>query len=407
MSIEFEEYEEPLSRVGTFLLMLSSMVLFILEMVALGSVDLYTTQTTPWIYRFSFMGIVTAIVFIFGLLSFARNWIRLKINVFIASILSLVLMIFLILSAPGAPFPDTLTLAIQLFIWFSIFSIAAIFIAKRPNLGKESNKHIYQAYGAIIEAIVGICIVFLGFYAIFVDIADFAGNGTFPGGFENTYLEEFDTIEFSYQAIRISGVIIVVSGLIVIIGSLVRNIIGLRLAAATLSAGIITGLVGLSYFVQNWQELDRGFENKYPDEYAAQLALNDPIVFNLGIVLVMLLFIGLFMIIYASSQSEPLEKWKTKRNHFLAAAEVAVRDQKLSKAIGYLEKASVFSSKLGEEDKAVELITRINNIKDKAIKMRKSEAAEKKKAELEEAKKKAMKKAPSAARKAAETKKGE
>ena len=102
------------------------------------------------------------------------------------------------------------------------------------------------------------------------------------------------------------------------------------------------------------------------------------------------------MIVYSAQQSEPLEKWKQKRNTMLAAAEVSIRDQKLQKAIKYLEQASIWSSKLGEEDRAVELITRINNIKEKAIKMRKAQAADKKKKELDAAKKKAEAKAPKA-----------
>jgi hypothetical protein len=265
-----------------------------------------------------------------------------------------------------------------------------------PNIGKESDKHLYQAYGGFIDIIVGILMVFLGLYVYFIDISQFAGSGTFPGGFIDTYIEDYNAIEYTYEAIQTSGLVMMVGGLIIIGASLVRNYITLTLASGVIIGGIVTSLIGLILFFQNWQELDSLFQKNYPDQYQAQLILSEPVVLSLGAVLMLYLFIGVIMIIYATSQSQPLEKWKTKRNHNLAAAEVAIRDQKLNKAIKYLETAAKWSSKLGEEDRAVELITRINNIKEKAIKMRKSEAAEQKKRELEKAKEKAKKKAPSA-----------
>ncbi len=53
------------------------------------------------------------------------------------------------------------------------------------------------------------------------------------------------------------------------------------------------------------------------------------------------------------------------------------RDGSLQTAVKYLEQAAMWSSKIDEEDKSIELLTRVKQIKDKAIKMRKQEAAEK------------------------------
>jgi len=397
MSIEFEEFEEPLSRIGSLVVTVSALVLTIfgaMGLPILNNVETFGTNSLSIGYAFLFVMILAGLIFLLALLSFIRPWLNFKINVFVAAVISLVLSIVLILAVPGEPVQEDITLAMQTFIWIGIAGISMIFVSKRPNLGKESNKHIYQAYGAVIEFIVAFTIFLLGIYVIFFDISQYAGNGTFPGGFETTYVKDQAAIETTYGLIRTSGVIMIVGSIIIMAASVIRNIISLKIAAGVIIAGIIVVLVGISSFFNNWVTLDGLFEKNFEDEYQTQLALTDPVVVDLGIVLVLLLFIGLTMIIYASTQSEPIEKWRAKRNHALAAAEVAVRDQKLSKAVKYLEQASIFSSKLGEEDKSVELITRINNIKEKAIKMRKSEAAEKKKQELEKAKKKAAAKAP-------------
>ncbi|MFO8017177.1 MAG: hypothetical protein R6U96_00955 [Promethearchaeia archaeon] len=401
MSIEFEEYEDPLARVGAFILLLASALIIVYG--AIGSTII--SGGTAFDASELSVGYTFMVIFLLGLLnallalfSFIRPWINRKINVFIAAVVALVTNNAMILMIPGGQITSTAALILNIFVWIGIGAVFLIFIAKRPNLGKESDKHIYQAYGGFIDIIVGIFMVLLGLYVYYIDISQFAGSGTFPGGleaFSDAYIEEYSTIEYTYESIRESGLIMLIGGLIIIGAAAIRNYITLTLASGVIIAGIITSLVGLILFFQNWQELDSLLRENYPDQYFAQLILSDPIVLSLGAVLMLYLFLGVVMIIYASSQSQPLEKWKTKRNHNLAAAEVAIRDQKLNKAIDYLETAAKWSSKLGEEDKAVELITRINNIKEKAIKMRKAEAAEKKKKELQKAKEKAEEKAPS------------
>ncbi|MGV9171227.1 MAG: hypothetical protein ACOC44_07460 [Promethearchaeia archaeon] len=397
MSIEFEDIEDPLARVGALILFLASVLIVIYG--AIGSTIItggtaFEASELSIGYIFMVVFLLSLLNALLALLSFIRPWIDRKINVFYVAVVALVTNNAMILMLPGKQISSNASLILNLFIWIGIGSVSLIFIAKRPNLGKESDKHIYQAYGGFIEIVVGFLMVILGLYVYFIDISQFAGSGTFPGGFMDAYIEEYSTIEYTYEAIRDSGLIMVIGGLIIMGAAAVRNYITLTLASGIIIAGIITALIGLILFFQNWQELDSLLQENFPDQYQAQLILSDPIVLSLGAVLMLYLSIGVVMIIYATSQSQPLEKWKTKRNHNLAAAEVAIRDQKLNKAIKYLETAAKWSSKLGEEDRAVELITRINNIKEKAIKMRKSEAAEKKKQELEKAKEKAKKKAP-------------
>lgn len=399
MSIEFEELEEPLSRLGSLIVLIASVILMIFGMMGLpilNNVAAFGTSSLSIGYTFLFIMIISMVIVILNFLSFSRPWLKFKINVFISSILSLILFIGLILSVPGDPVQSEITFSMNLFTWIGIGGVAIILISKRPNIGKESNKHIYQAYGAVIEFIVASCLLVLGIYVIVFNIADFAGNGTFPGGFESAYVDDVPSIVVIYSQIRTAGIIMIVAASIIMLASVIRNLISLKVASAVIFAGIIVALTGISYFFTNWELLNQKLDDEYPNEFNAQLKLSDPIVYDLGVVLVMLLFLGLVMIIYASSQSEPLEKWRTRRNHNLAAAEVAIRDQKLQKAIKYLEQASILSSKLGEEDRSVELITRINSIKEKAIKMRKAEASEKKKKELDKAKQKAVSKAPKA-----------
>ena len=155
--------------------------------------------------------------------------------------------------------------------WIGIISIIVIFVAKRPNLGKESNKHIYQAYGAVIEFVVGTFLIGLGIYVVTIDISAFAGSGTFPGGFENEYVKNISSIRVTYEAVRASGAIMIVGGVIICITAVIRNLITLKVASAVLVGGIVTGLIGISYFNQNWETLDARFKEKYPDEYQAQL----------------------------------------------------------------------------------------------------------------------------------------
>ncbi|MHA1272711.1 MAG: hypothetical protein ACTSQP_13830 [Promethearchaeota archaeon] len=409
MSLEFEEIEEPLSRLGSLIYLISSVIITILGAMGLpiiNNIKTYGTTDLAIGYTLLFIFLLGIVLSLLGFLSFARPWLKFKINVFGGAVLALALYIIILMSIPTEKMNADIILSFNVFVWIGIGGLLAIFIAKRPNLGKESNKHIYQAYGAVMEFILAIFLLILGIYILTFDISSFAGNGTFPGGFETTYIKPSESIQVTYNAIRTSGVWLIIAAIIIMIASVVRNIISLRIAGGVIIVGIIIALIGINSFFLSWQSLDQLFKEKYPDEYAAQLALKTPTVVNFGIVLVLLLFIGLTMIFYASFQAEPLEKWRTQRNHKLAAAEVAIRDQKLQKAIVYLTEASKLSSKLGEEDRAVELLTRINSIKEKAIKLRKAEAAEKKKRELEKAKKKAEARTPKAAKEKATTEEG-
>jgi hypothetical protein len=94
---------------------------------------------------------------------------------------------------------------------------------------------------------------------------------------------------------------------------------------------------------------------------------------------------------YAGLVAKPTEQWRFKRDRFIAAAEVATRDGNLITAIKYLEAAAMWSSKIDEEDKSIELLTRVKQIKDKAIKLKKQEAAEKAKKNYEKQQKLEMK----------------
>jgi len=403
MSIEFEELEEPLSRLGSLVVLISSVVITLIAAIGMSiinGISIYGTNAFYVGWTFLFMFIISLGMTILSLLSFVRNWIKYKINVFTAAIGLLILNNFLIMWMPGEPVDELIVASLQFFTWIEIAGIFTIIISKRPKLGKESNKHIYQAYGAVIIVIVGIGILILGIYVLVFDVGDFAGNGTFPGeSFEKAYLQGKPSIIDTYGVLRWSGILLISSGIFVCLISLIRNILSLYIAAVLIFIGIGFAIAGVSMFFYNWQTLDTLFDKHYPDEYDAQLTLGLPPVINVGIVLILYMVIGVMMIAYSGQQSEPIQKWKSRRNTQLAAAEVAIRDQKLQKGISYLEKAAIWSSKLGEEDRAVEIITRINNIREKAIKMRKAQAAEKKKRELDAAKKIAAKKEAAAKQK--------
>jgi hypothetical protein len=408
MSIEFEDLEEPLSLVGSLVVMISSFILVLFGALVgfpilggnqicydhwRGYRECYADLSIG--YSFFFIFIVCLIILILSLMSIFRNKMKFKINVFVASVVEMVLFIFLILSVPGEPVQPEITTSMVIFTWIGVAGIAVIFVSKRPNLGKESNKHLYQAYGGFLTFSVGAILVILGVYVLVFDVGSFAGRGTFPGtSFNQEYIDPKSDIVAIYDWIRLTGYFVILGAIIICIISILRNLFTLYFSSVIILAGILTVMISVIVFFQQWIILDDRFNFYYPDEYLAQLKLQDPLVVNLGVVLLLLGVIGVLMIIYSAQQTEPIEKWKQKRNTMLAAAEVSIRDQKLPKAIKYLEQASIWSSKLGEEDRAVELITRINNIKEKAIKMRKAQAADKKKKELEAAKKKAEAKAP-------------
>jgi len=425
MSLEFVDPEEPLSQLGSLIVAVCSAVVIIYG--AMGSmligggtatydspeVGIITYSEIPIGYTFLLMFIMAILVCIIAVLSFARNWMKVKINTFVGAICSLLLFNMMTVIVPGEPIESGVSVVLLTLIWIGIAGTAIVLISKRPKLGKESNKHIFQAYGSVMIVIIGMLIIVLGIYVLTFDVGDFAGKGTFPGdSFETAYLydSQYPGQAESYAALRMTGWVLIIGAIIVIISSIIRNAMSLYFASLVILGGIVTIITGVGLFFLNWTDIDNQFRDHYVEsEYKGQLRLADPVFVNIGIVLILYMFIGVIMIMYSAQQSEPLEKWRNKRNTMLAAAEVAIRDQKLQKAVSYLERGSIWSSKLGEEDRAVELITRINNIKEKAIKMRKAEAAERKKRELDAAKKKAAAKAPKMAKgpktaKSAETK---
>lgn len=410
MSLEFVDPEEPLSQLGALVVAVCSAIVTVYAIMGTvligGGTAIYTNaqgititySEIPIGYTFLLILIMAVIVCVIAVMSFARNWMKVKLNTFVGAVASLVIFNMMTVIVPGEPVDAGVTATLLTCIWIGIGGTAVILISKRPKLGKESNKHIFQAYGSVMIVIIGLCLIALGLYVLMFDVGQFAGKGTFPGdSFEIAYLldSDFPAQTEVYRLIRMAGWILIIGAIIVILSSIFRNSLSLYLASAIILAGIIITITGVSLFFAYWSELDGLFSRNYPSaEYYGQLKLSDPVFVNIGIVLVLYMFIGVIMIMYSAQQSEPLEKWRNKRNTMLAAAEVAIRDQKLQKAVSYLERGSIWSSKLGEEDRAVELITRINNIKEKAIKMRKAEASERKKKELDAAKKRAESKAP-------------
>jgi hypothetical protein len=383
MTLELAELEAPLSRFGSLIAAGASAVLTIMGLL------FFTVLDEVVLLNYVMLLIVGAIIMVTSFLAFASPWIQYKINFSWYSMLALILFVLSILIVPrGTIIQNGAYWAIGI----GIIGIVVIFIDKRPNLGPEGNKHLYQAYGGILAFSMGLLMLVLGIFILIFNIADFAGAGTIPGNFYHDYIQGLGNYNEGitiYNAIRGAGIIVIIGSIIVIFLAILRNKVGLKLAGLIIFAGVIITAGGLGSFSINWSILDQLFFTFRPDEYETQLRLTDPGIFNLGFILFLLEFGSFLMIIYSSLQSKPIEKWRTKRNHFLAAAEVATREQKLSRAIKYLEQAAAWSSRLGEEDKAVELLTRVKQIRDKVIKMKKAEAAEKRKKDLEAAKAKA------------------
>ena len=336
-----------------------------------------------------------------------RERIKIKLNVGWYSILVMVDMIVLLFIAPPRTAAEE---AIQTWNIIGIFGVLLIFVALRPNFGPEANKRIYQAAAGIFAFIIGILMLILGLYVKYLfNIANYAGRGTFPGDFKQTYiigLTGGDALE-TYDNLIGTSNILIICAIIIIITSVIRNKIGLFTASILILASTIGYLVGLTMFRFYWVELDNHFQ-EYDNEYWTQLQIvkNDPGIFPLGMVLVILQGIAFALMLYATFSAKPIEEWRRKRDQSIAAAEVATREGRLPQAVKYLEAAAMWSSKIDEEDKSIELLTRVKQIKDKAIKMRKAKAAQKakkdydhqnksaKRKKVEKKKKPEMKKAP-------------
>jgi hypothetical protein len=288
--------------------------------------------------------------------------------------------------------------------------ILIMFVALRPNFGPEANKRIYQASSAIFAFIVAIIILILGIYIytpprnlagdpLFgLDIGDFAGTGRYPGNFINDYVYLItDGIpQRLYENIKGAGLYIMIGAMIIIAMAFVRNKITLLIASIGIVGGTGLALYGVGVFNTNWDALDDYYYDNF--NRALELGLNDPGISSIVLILCILEIIAAGLMLYAAFAAKPIEQWRRRRDQCIAAAEVATREGRLPQAVKYLEAAAMWSSKIDEEDKSIELLTRVKQIRDKAIKMKKAQAAEKAKKDYDKqqkaAKVKEVKKAP-------------
>ncbi|MHA1734491.1 MAG: hypothetical protein ACTSU5_21340 [Promethearchaeota archaeon] len=341
---------------------------------------------------------IGAVIAVLAFLLVIERWTTKELN---AITIALAFVVFFIVGIFVSP-KSTVT-SIQVVDGLGIGGAIIILLAKKPNFGPEANRRIYQSVGGWLAAIIAIIVLATGLFILLIfDISDYAGNGTYPENFVEAFINSDDTAKMFYTNIIQSSYVIIVGALIILFTAVARNKITLKIASAVLTAGIITCLVGFSLFQDAYVNLNYWFGNEnypYSNVYELQLQLTDPGLFTFGVVMVLSAFISLFLLIYASFASKPLEKWRLKRDRFIAAAEVSIREQRLDKAVKYLELASHWSSRVEEEDKAVELLTKVRQIEKKAIAMKKAEAAKdaKKKLAAEKKKEAAAKKKAAAA----------
>ena len=349
-----------------------------------------------------FMLILGTSVLIGAILALFYNKLeKLKINIGIFTFFSVfewVIMLFL--APPGTPDDQTLQIGNAILI----VGILLLLWALKPNYGPEANKRIYQASAGIFSFIVAIFLLSLGiFIAYFMNIADYAGYGTFPGDFFYSYIQRIAEGEEIHNLLRGSGEIMIYASLFIMLVVLLRNKISLELTTIAMFAACFMAVYALFQFADSWKALDDLFLQTAndpttefrPSEYNTQLRLTDPGLFTIGMVLVGLELLGALLMLYASKVAKPIEKWRIRRNMRISSAEIAIREGRLLKAIKDLESAVQWSIKIGEEDRAIELMTRIKQIEDKSTEMRKAKAIEQKKKQLEkekmEEKKKQMK----------------
>lgn len=388
---------EALIRLASVVIFVAGIFQFFVGIKFISLVN--STDTAVMTYVLVFIGGVAIIIL--SILEFAYEWIDFKLNPSIYTIICLVELILWYFMLPAST-DDGLSISIGNSI--GMFGVFFLFVALRPNFGPTANKKIYQAVAGIMSFVISVLFIGLGIYvATILDIADFAGNGTYPSNFYDFFIAVIPDNSgiFHYNGIITSGTWMIATGVFVMVVSILRNKINLKIASIGLLAGIIWGVADVITFGTHWEQLDRLFFNtpELAPQYYTTLQLSDPGVVTIGVVLILLFGISLIMMIYASFASKPIATWRRKRDSSIAAAEVFFREGQLPKAIKYLEQAAQLSSKIDEEDKAVELLTRIKQIKDKAIKMKKAEAAQKAKKEYEKqqkAEKKAKKKSSKA-----------
>ena len=352
------------------------------------------------------MIILGSLVLIGAILALFYNKLeKIKINIGVftfASMGQVLVMLFL------APAGTTDEIELQIANGFAIVGLLFIMWALRPNFGPEANKRIYQASAGIFAFIVAIFILALGIWIGYVmNIADYAGNGTFPGDFYYSYIERLAGGEEVHELLRGAGTILIIAAVVIMSASTLRNRVGLEFASVIMFIGVVTSVYAIYQFADAWLAIDDLFltatrdanSGLLPSEYNTQLRLKDPGIFTIGMVLVGLEIVGVFLMIYASKVAKPIEKWRIRRNIKIASAEVAIREGRLLKAVKDLNEAVKWSIKIGEEDRAIEMMTRIKQIEDKTTEMRKAKGIEAKKKELDKEKmadkKKQMKQATS------------
>lgn len=367
--------KDALIRLSSIIVLVAGAFQFFVGIRFIGMIN--QEDTTIISYIMLFIGGLALIIL--SILVFASEMVSVKLNPVTYTIISLVEIVLWYFIPPSG---SSAALSVQIGNSIGMFGIFFLFVALRPNFGPTANKKIYQAVAGILAFIVAIFLMVLGIYVKFVlNIANFAGRGTYPGDFYYAFIETIPSnagVE-AYNDIRFSGVLMILTALFIMFCVMIRNKITLKLASIVLLIGIVWAIVDISFFGAAWDRLDNLFLNtpSHAPDYYTTLQLRDSGVVTTGVILVLLFGVALLMMIYASFAAKPIAQWRRRRDSSIAAAEVFFREGKLPSAVKYLERAAILSSKIDEEDKAVELLTRIKQIKDKAIKMKKAEAAEK------------------------------
>ncbi|MHA1342094.1 MAG: hypothetical protein ACTSRZ_19875 [Promethearchaeota archaeon] len=362
-------------KLAAIILLITGCIQFFVGIRFFSMID--TGESTLLSYIMIFIGGVFLIIISIMEIAYETIEIKLKpINYTIMCLVELVIWYFI------PPNNTTAEYAVQVGNTIGMFGIFLLFVALKPNFGPTANKKIYQAVAGIFAFVISCIFLGLGIYVSgILDIADFAGRGTYPGDFYYAFIEVIPENAgiTTYQEIRTSGTLMILTSVVIMLIIMLRNRMTLKLASIFLLLCIGWATYDVIAFYLSWNKLDSLFYNtpSLAPDYYTTLKLRDPGVVTVGTVLIILYVVCLLMMAYASMAAKPILEWRRKRDSSIAAAEVFFREGKLQSAIKYLERAAQLSSKIDEEDKAVELLVRIKQIRDKAIKMKKAEAAEK------------------------------
>ncbi|MCP4761665.1 MAG: hypothetical protein GY870_07775 [archaeon] len=408
---------EALERLGIILVFIANLVQFltggVLWLGALGG----DIDSNPYIFSYTLLLIAGGVLTILGYSLLNYDKLNIRIEPLYYTIFSLVEFLLLFFLAPTGAVGNII---VGFSNFIGLVGVFLLLIALRPNFGPIANKKIYQAVAGILSTTISIFFIILGIYVclyiappmgessnIKPGLSYFAGNGTFPENLYTNFIQNFPEAVSFYQGITMSGFLMIITALFVLAISMLRNKITLKIASMGLLIGIIWSVVNLSIFSLNYYVLlDGFFYANYMPEYKTTLELSSCGVIPSGIILTLLYCVTQLMMFYASFASKPIQSWRRKRDSAIAAAEVFFREGKLPSAIKYLERAAELSSKIDEEDQAIEILTKIKQIKDKSIKMKKAEAAEKAKKSYEKQKKKDAEAAMKAKAKGKVVKKG-